>query len=105
MPPRNSRILAVCPIIQFRLYIKISSGPTGEESYMMAPYSTLHDSLKSRFTPVPLTRQLKTGGSNDTLLGLNLLYLLLELRNTFCLLDYQFITKECNSEEPGKRYA
>ena len=72
---------------------------------MMAPYSTLYDSLKSRFTLVPLTHKLKTGGSNDTLPGINLLYLLSELRNTFCLLDYQFITKEHNSEEPGKRYA
>ena len=102
VPPRNSRILAMCPIIQFRHYVKIASGPTGEESYMMAPYSTLHDNLKSRFPPVLLMHWVKIGGSNDTLLGFNMLDLLSEIRNTFGLIDYQFITKEHNSEKPGK---
>lgn len=98
VPQRNSRVLAMRPIIQFRHYIKIASGPT----LTWWPPTPLYMTVSNLGFHLCLWPTSWRGGSNDTLLGLNLLDLPSELRNTFCLLDYQFITKEHNLEVPGK---
>lgn len=61
---------------------------------------------KSQLSPRLLADQLEIGGSNDPPASINLPEKLLLLRETFYLLDYQFIMKICNLEtDTGKKAA